>query len=115
MIRTVEHSWTCVGCGYCCIRQTCTFGRQRHPEATGRLCPELAWNGSRYICRMMTLPDRMTAFYREQLQAGLGCRSYCNPWRNDVKKRTEEEMASVAGESYYGEKTRKRTAENEPL
>jgi len=57
---------------------------------------------------MMTLPDRMTAFYREQLQTGLGCRSYGNPWRNDVRKRTEEEMASVAGESYYGEK-RKRT------
>ncbi len=97
-----------MGCGYCCIRQTCTSGRQRHPDAAGRTCPELAWNGSRYICRMMTLPDRMTAFYREQLQTGLGCRSYGNPWRNDVRKRTEEEMASVAGESYYGEK-RKRT------
>jgi len=59
---------------------------------------------------MMTLSDSMTAFYREQLQAGLGCRSYCNPWRSEVRKRTVDEMASVAGESYYGEKAKKKAS-----
>jgi len=110
VIRTTEERWDCVGCGYCCARQTCTFGRQRHPVAAGKLCPELAWNGSRYICTMMTLPGMMTAFYREQLQAGLGCRSYHNPWRSDVRKRTEEEIAAVAGESFYGEKAKRKVS-----
>jgi hypothetical protein len=95
MIRTTEQSWPCVGCGYCCIRQTCTFGIQRHPLATGEVCPELTWNGGRYVCRMMTLPDMMTTFYREQLQAGLGCRSYFNPWRKDVRKRSQAELKDM--------------------
>ncbi len=95
MIRQTEQKSSCVGCGYCCMRQTCTFGRQRHPRATGDVCPELTWNGKRYICRMMTLSDRMTAFYREQLQAGLGCRSYCNPWRSDVRERSKAELKDM--------------------
>ena len=95
MLRTSEEDWPCVGCGYCCIRQTCTFGRQRHPDAVGEMCPELEWNGTRYLCRAMMLPGSMTAFYREQLQAGLGCRSYYNPWRKEIKKRTKEDIKNI--------------------
>lgn len=84
----------CVGCGYCCIRGMCTYGRCRHPEAAkeGRRCPELHWNGKRYVCRMMDLPG-MGSFYRTELQVGGGCASYLNPWRNDVRERREDEIA----------------------
>jgi len=82
---------TCVGCGYCCIRNTCTYGLHRHPDARGRQCPELVWTGQRYICQMMDLPDNMGVFYRELLQAGRGCRSYLNPWRHDIKRRNGDE------------------------
>jgi hypothetical protein len=86
-----RESRACVGCGYCCIKNTCTFGRYRHPEAEGRRCPELFWNGKRYVCRMMDLP-RMGDFYRDQLQVGDGCASYLNPWREEVRERREDEI-----------------------
>jgi hypothetical protein len=95
MLRTDEEHRPCVGCGYCCIRQTCTFGIQRHPDAVGRICPELEWNGKRYLCRAMKAPGTMTTFYRELLQAGLGCRSYLNPWRKEVKVRTKADLPKI--------------------
>ncbi len=84
---------TCVGCGYCCIRATCTYGLHRHPGAKDGLCPELEWTGKRYICRMMAATSGMADFYREQLQAGQGCRSYLNPWRKEVRPRKREKLA----------------------
>lgn len=95
MIRE-EKNWPCIGCGYCCIRHTCTYGIQRHPHAGEEICPELEWNGKRYVCRVMTLPGGMNDFYREQLQAGLGCRSYNNPWRKDMRPRCKEDLSDDA-------------------
>ncbi len=95
MMREESNRHDCVGCGYCCIRQTCTFGLHRHPGNPDRRCPELKWNGKRYICGLMVEPGGMSHFIREQLQAGLGCRSYCNPWRSEVRERTEEEEKAL--------------------
>lgn len=80
----------CVGCGYCCFRQTCTFGLILHPEAKDRVCPELRWNGSRYVCRLVEMSGSLGTFYREYLKVGQGCRAYANPWRKDVRCRDSE-------------------------
>jgi hypothetical protein len=95
MMREVSDRHECVGCGYCCIRQTCTFGLHRHPGDPDRRCPELKWNGKRYLCGLMAETGGMSDFIREQLQAGLGCRSYHNPWRSEVRERTGEEEKAL--------------------
>jgi hypothetical protein len=85
----------CVGCGFCCVTRTCTFGVSRHPDALDWVCPELHWNGQRYICRLMQVEGRMGQFYRTELRCGNGCVSTLNPWRTDVRERTPEEIASI--------------------
>ncbi|HRT26827.1 MAG TPA: hypothetical protein P5308_07420 [Syntrophales bacterium] len=95
MVRTGEEVHPCVGCGFCCIRQTCTFGCQRHPESLGKVCPELEWNGNRYVCRLLKTPGPMVFFYKEELQVGGGCRSYLNPWRKDIRPRTKEDLTDL--------------------
>ena len=85
----------CVGCGFCCVTRTCTFGVSRHPEARDRVCPELHWNGHRYICRLMQIEGRMGQFYRMELRCGNGCVSSQNPWRADVRERTPEVVAAI--------------------
>ena len=87
MPEKLSEDHACVGCGYCCIKNTCTYGLYRHPDAQYRKCPELEWTGQRYVCRMMNLSGSMGGFYRELLQAGRGCRSYLNPWRKDIRER----------------------------
>ena len=83
----------CVGCGYCCLLKTCTFGKQMHPGIEGR-CPELDWNGGRYVCRIMDLP-RTGDYYRMELRAGAGCVTAWNPWRDDVRERSDREMVEI--------------------
>ncbi|HOK06904.1 MAG TPA: hypothetical protein PK836_06200 [Syntrophales bacterium] len=90
MLREENQYYPCVGCGYCCIRQTCTFGVQLHPESWDRTCPELFWDGGRYRCRLLMDGDPRGDFYRDLLQAGQGCRSHGNPWRRDVRPREGE-------------------------
>ncbi|HPN09882.1 MAG TPA: hypothetical protein PLU95_11305 [Syntrophales bacterium] len=97
MIREPEEKFPCVGCGYCCIRNTCAFGAVLHPEAGDRNCPELEWTGARYVCRLMAPDHPLADFYRHELQSGGGCRSFNNPWRRDVRRRTEEEARAVVG------------------
>ena len=87
----------CVGCGYCCIRNTCAFGVALHPDAGDRNCPELEWTGSRYVCRLMAPSHPLADFYRHELQSGGGCRSFNNPWRQEVRQRTSEEARAVTG------------------
>ena len=93
MLREDAVKVTCVGCGYCCIRNTCTFGVALHPEERERICPELEWTGSRYTCRLMAPSHPLADFYRRELQAGGGCRSFNNPWRRDIRQRKEDEAA----------------------
>ena len=88
--------WRCVGCGFCCVQQRCTFGVARHPEAQTGLCPELEWTGHRYVCRLMIQPGQMADFVKQELRSGEGCVSFNNPWRKDVRERTPEE-AKAAG------------------
>ena len=59
-----------------------------------RVCPELHWNGQRYICKLMQIQGRMGYFYRMELRCGNGCVSQ-NPWRRDVRERTPGEIAAV--------------------
>ncbi|MFB3924515.1 MAG: hypothetical protein ACE14T_00545 [Syntrophales bacterium] len=95
MIREQEEKRPCVGCGWCCIRNTCTFGVAKHPHDRDKICPELHWNGRRYICKLMSGTGRMADFYRRELQAGGGCRSHQNPWRDDIRERKEEAVNPV--------------------
>jgi len=85
----------CVGCGYCCVNQRCTFGVARHPGAQSGLCPELEWTGGRYVCRLMMPPCDIADFVKRELRAGEGCVSFGNPWRRDVRQRTREEADAV--------------------
>ncbi len=87
----------CVGCGYCCLKKTCTFGAARHPGSEEGRCPELYWNGSRYLCRVMDLP-RTGDYYRMELRAGAGCVTSLNPWRVEVRERTDDEMFRIRNE-----------------
>lgn len=84
----------CVGCGYCCLKNTCTFGIIMHPESNAGRCPELAWNGCRYLCRIMDL-TRSGDYYRMELRAGAGCVTVLNPWRGEVRERSDEEMRAI--------------------
>ncbi len=86
--------WHCVGCGFCCVNQRCTFGVARHPGAQSGLCPELEWTGHRYVCRLM-MQGEMADFVKRELRSGEGCVSFENPWRKDVRKRTREEADAV--------------------
>ena len=93
MIREIV-IWPCVGCGYCCVTRTCASGVSSNPEALDRVCPELYWNGHRYICKLMQTQGQMGYFYRMELRCGNGCASSQNPWRREVRERTPEEVAA---------------------
>ncbi len=87
--------WRCVGCGFCCVNQRCTFGVARHPGAQGGLCPGLEWTGGRYVCRLMMPSSGIADFVKRELRAGEGCVAFENPWRKDVRERTPEEAGAV--------------------
>ncbi|MCX5857794.1 MAG: hypothetical protein NTZ57_07810 [Deltaproteobacteria bacterium] len=99
MLREDVAEVSCVGCGYCCIRNTCTFGVAKHPHDRERICPELEWTGARYTCKLMAPTNKLADFYRTELQAGGGCRSFNNPWRNDIRERAEDEAVPVRGDT----------------
>jgi len=71
MLREDVAEVSCVGCGYCCIRNTCTFGVAKHPHDRERICPELEWTGTRYTCKLMAPTNKLADFYRRELQAGI--------------------------------------------
>ncbi len=89
MLRVDIPHKECVGCGYCCIQHPCACGRAAHPDEIerGQICPSLHWNGGRYVCSLMMRPGGEGQFYQWQMNAGLGCRNFLNPWRNDVRER----------------------------
>lgn len=80
----------CVGCGYCCISAPCVAALKLHGSHLNH-CPELHWNGARYVCRLMLREGKTGAFYRRELYAGEGCSSGLNTWRRDVRPRLEED------------------------
>ena len=76
----------CVGSGLCCLKAQCVRSVMIH--GAQERCPELDWNGARYVCKLMQLPDPEGAFYRDDLYAGAGCcMPLFNDWRRDVKFR----------------------------
>jgi len=95
MLIEDRKAWPCVGCGYCCVNQRCSFGVARHPGAQSGLCPELEWTGARYVCRLMMPPSDIADFVKRQLRAGEGCVSFEHPWRRDVRQRAREEAEAV--------------------
>lgn len=72
----------CVGCGYCCIEMPCFLVMKIHGPT--RKCPELFWNGERYICGIME-------YRREREEVNDSCLCPSNTWRLDVKQRKEDE------------------------
>jgi len=89
MIRENYENVPCVGCGFCCVQEPCTYGRYAHREEieAGLICPALHWAGNRYICRLVSRNDSSGMFYRRELKVGEGCRSNANPWRLQVRPR----------------------------
>jgi hypothetical protein len=74
----------CMGSGYCCVKAQCQVSLQKH--GVQKLCPELDWNGSRHVCKLMLLPGNEGEFYRKGLYAGEGCSSSLNSWRREPLK-----------------------------
>jgi hypothetical protein len=79
----------CVGCGYCCIKTPCGVAQRLHNRGIER-CPELHWDGSRYVCQLTTKDGEIGENYRKELYIGAGCCSGLNTWRKDVKPRLGE-------------------------
>ena len=76
----------CVGCGYCCLKVPCPIAIRIYGMGVS-VCPELQWNGIRHVCRLVMLPDPLSAEYRQDLSIGAGCCSSLNTWRKEVINR----------------------------
>jgi len=74
----------CMGSGYCCVKAQCQTSLAIHGAQP--LCPELGWNGTRHVCKLMLLPGAEGARYREAQYAGEGCSSSLNSWRREPLK-----------------------------
>lgn len=92
----------CVGCGYCCVKAPCSAAQRIHGynglvnEKGLTECPELQWDGSRHVCRLMTLPDPLGFEFRQELYAGEGCcASLFNSWRDELKDRRPPKKKEV--------------------
>jgi hypothetical protein len=44
----------------------------------------------------MIQPGQMAEFVKRELRSGEGCVSFENPWRKDVRKRTNEDAKTVS-------------------
>jgi hypothetical protein len=62
------------------------------PTSEYKGCPELEWNGERYVCKQAFEP------YAKILGIGLGCCSALNTWRKNVRERT-----GISDNDYKGE------------
>ena len=72
----------CVGCGFCCWKVTCEFGKTN--EETG-YCKELYWNEDqkKYRCKLI----EADAVIKDRLYVDEGCCMGLNSWRKEVKER----------------------------
>jgi len=80
----------CVGCGYCCIKATCSAGQRLYGET--RPCPALRWDEveNRHFCKLCEFGGILGETYREELAVGAGCcMSLFNEWRENLQDRTK--------------------------
>jgi len=87
----------CIGCGFCCRKAPCQIAQRIHGSGITE-CPELQWNGSRWICGAVhrargPLADQ----YRRELAIGAGCCCGLNDYRQRGYPPTPEELAPVVG------------------
>jgi hypothetical protein len=73
----------CLGSGYCCLKAQCVASVRLH--GVQERCPELQWDGTRYLCGLMLGEEG--EYYRRDLYAGAGCSSPLSGWRQDVRFR----------------------------
>lgn len=82
----------CIGCGYCCRKAPCSMAMRIHGSHITS-CPELKWNGTRWICGAI---DRavgpLADLYRKELAIGEGCCSSLNTFRMRGYPPTPEEV-----------------------
>jgi Fe-S-cluster-containing dehydrogenase component len=72
---------SCVGCGYCCTKRVCPFGK-----ADGRgICTSLYWNEVKQMYRCQLAESHHTM--AKLLYIGAGCPSNLNTWRRNVRQR----------------------------
>ena len=90
MEKSKVDRYTCVGCGFCCIKTLCAAALRLYGGGVKK-CPQLIWNeeNKRYFCGLMILPGTLGENYRKELYAGAGCCCNMNSWRQDVKRRDE--------------------------
>lgn len=90
----------CVGCGYCCLKVPCYVAKRMYGEGITE-CPDLKWNGERYVCRLCELPNPKGADYRHELHVGVGCCCSLNTWRKDVQPRHNENKSEIHIDSIF--------------
>jgi len=81
----------CVGCGYCCVKVTCTAGIEKF-GVNKKPCQGLIWNDKdgRHWCKLGIGNDQAAHFYRNYLHMGAGCSSTLfNDWRTNIRDRTK--------------------------
>jgi hypothetical protein len=49
----------------------------------------------------MAPANNLADFYRSELQTEGGCRSFNNPWRNDIRERKENEALPVRDGTHW--------------
>jgi len=87
----------CIGCGYCCIKRQCRLSQQIYGEVDAG-CPALVWRRKRYLCRLASVRGPAGKEICFDLSIGEGCCSTLNSWRQDVRKRSIEEMKETREE-----------------
>lgn len=86
----------CTGCGFCCMKAPCGIAARIYGAVTE--CPALRWNGSRYVCQLVSLPSPMGGGYAKELSIGEGCCCGLNSWRQEAprpRKREAEECVEI--------------------
>ncbi|MEF7614672.1 hypothetical protein V4F39_12190 [Aquincola sp. MAHUQ-54] len=77
----------CNGCGVCCAEEPCPVGMLLSRRRRGR-CKALAWQAGRYVCTLVSTPQRylpagtrwaaplLGRYLRRLIAAGRGCDSH---------------------------------------
>jgi hypothetical protein len=87
----------CVGCGFCCVQQRCSFSLVRWPGHIFADCPGLEWTGKVYRCRairermVIEIPGRGLVGAKKYLETGHGCLAPTE-WRKDIRERSKNEV-----------------------
>lgn len=79
----------CIGCGYCCWKVTCEFGKSR--GAQYRPCSFLVFENGRHWCGLVLKGGETGKRAAKCIGIGVGCCSNLNSWRMEpIKDRRKD-------------------------